>query len=105
MTAVTTGRMTNDWHRDLVTDRFNEIGTIAARTEKVLAPFVNEPMAKPTLRLRKLFSTAGTMLAQGEIKLADLYCRQCDGALIELRSLAKQAGIPGSQFLDRMLNP
>ena len=81
----------NEWHRQLVTDRFNEIGGIAARTEKALAPFVNEPIAKATLRLRKLFENAGTMLARGDIKLADLYCRQCDGALIELKTLAREA--------------
>jgi hypothetical protein len=32
--------MTNSWHRQLVTDRFNEIGGIAVRTENALAPFV-----------------------------------------------------------------
>jgi len=91
--------------RQLLTDRFNEIGYVANRTEKALVPFADQKITDAILRLRKRFVDAGMSIHTHELERADLYCTQCEGTLIELRTLAKQAGIPGSQFIDRMVRP
>jgi hypothetical protein len=100
------------WRSLLISDRILELEDIEAATENALVPHAAERVHPPiggsaaeiaanddaniniaVLHLRNLIETANAAWAAGDFDYAEIFCEQCERALIDLRQTARTIGV------------